>query len=49
MTRYARDTAPGDAKGQGVRGTWFAATPRGKKAVESGADAGTGGDYGYND
>ena len=29
---YAKDTAAGDAKGQGVGKTWFAATPQGKKA-----------------
>jgi predicted lipoprotein with Yx(FWY)xxD motif len=27
LYRYAADTAPGDAKGQGVGGVWFAATP----------------------
>ncbi|MEV0318020.1 SCO0930 family lipoprotein [Streptomyces sp. NPDC050658] len=32
MYRYAKDTKPGDAKGQGVKGTWFAAAPDGKKA-----------------
>lgn len=30
--RYAKDTAPGDAKGQGVGGTWNALAPDGKKA-----------------
>jgi predicted lipoprotein with Yx(FWY)xxD motif len=36
---YAKDTAPGEALGQGVGKTWFAATPQGKKAqaVASGA------------
>ncbi len=29
---YAKDTAAGDAKGQGVGDTWFAVTPQGKKA-----------------
>ncbi|MGH4010325.1 MAG: hypothetical protein ACRDTH_19560 [Pseudonocardiaceae bacterium] len=29
---YAKDTAPGEALGQGVGETWFAATPQGKKA-----------------
>ncbi|MGQ0838879.1 hypothetical protein [Actinokineospora sp.] len=33
LYRFAKDKAPGDAKGQGVGGTWFAATPEGKKAV----------------
>ncbi|MFD0346844.1 hypothetical protein ACFQ0M_13900 [Kitasatospora aburaviensis] len=30
--RYAPDTKPGDTKGQGVQGTWFALTPTGAKA-----------------
>ncbi|MEU5427262.1 SCO0930 family lipoprotein [Streptomyces olivoreticuli] len=30
--RYAKDTAPGDTKGQGVGGTWNALAPDGKKA-----------------
>ncbi|CAM3398073.1 hypothetical protein KIPE111705_06445 [Kibdelosporangium persicum] len=29
---YAKDSAPGDAGGQGMGGTWFAVTPEGKKA-----------------
>ncbi|MGQ0718033.1 MAG: hypothetical protein ACT4NP_12135 [Pseudonocardiales bacterium] len=29
---YAKDTAPGEALGQGVGKTWFAATPQGTKA-----------------
>ncbi|MFG2629105.1 SCO0930 family lipoprotein [Streptomyces sp. NPDC048473] len=33
MYRYAKDTAPGDANGQGVGGTWFASAPDGKKAA----------------
>ncbi|NEB73942.1 hypothetical protein G3I40_01605 [Streptomyces sp. SID14478] len=37
MYRYAMDTAPGDAKGQGVGGTWFAAAPDGKKAAPAAA------------
>jgi len=36
---FAQDTAPGDAKGQGVGGTWFAATPQGKKAAAQPAAA----------
>jgi predicted lipoprotein with Yx(FWY)xxD motif len=32
---FAQDEAPGDAKGQGVGGTWFAAAPDGKKAVQN--------------
>lgn len=30
--RYAEDAAPGDTKGQGANGKWFAFTPAGKKA-----------------
>ncbi|MEU1025552.1 SCO0930 family lipoprotein [Streptomyces sp. NPDC005900] len=37
--RYAKDAGPGEAKGQGVGGTWYAAAPDGKKA--SPATAGT--------
>ncbi|PRY42220.1 hypothetical protein [Umezawaea tangerina] len=29
---FAQDAGPGDAKGQGVGGTWFASTPEGRKA-----------------
>ncbi|MFD4628310.1 SCO0930 family lipoprotein [Streptomyces sp. NPDC058284] len=39
MYRYARDTKPGDAKGQGVGGTWYAAAPDGKKAAPPAAGA----------
>ncbi|MFF1377390.1 SCO0930 family lipoprotein [Streptomyces sp. NPDC058308] len=39
MYRYAQDAEPGDAKGQGVGGTWYAAAPDGKKAAP--AQAGT--------
>ncbi|MEU8675357.1 SCO0930 family lipoprotein [Streptomyces sp. NPDC048560] len=41
MYRYAKDTGPGDANGQGVGGTWFASAPDGKKA---GAKAEAGGE-----
>jgi predicted lipoprotein with Yx(FWY)xxD motif len=37
--RYAKDTAPGDVKGQGVGGKWFAFTPAGKKAADKNAPA----------
>ncbi|MBZ4018217.1 SCO0930 family lipoprotein [Streptomyces purpurogeneiscleroticus] len=33
--RYAKDTAPGDTKGQGVGGTWFALAADGGKAGEA--------------
>ncbi|QGV77399.1 SCO0930 family lipoprotein [Streptomyces ficellus] len=36
MYRYAKDTKPGETKGQGVGGTWFAAAPDGKKAALGG-------------
>ncbi|MEU3776083.1 SCO0930 family lipoprotein [Streptomyces sp. NPDC032472] len=32
--RYAKDTAPGEAKGEGVGGTWHALAADGKKAVD---------------
>ncbi|MFI6938108.1 SCO0930 family lipoprotein [Streptomyces sp. NPDC050418] len=41
MYRYAQDKKPGDAKGQGVGGTWFASAPDGKKAAPA-ADTGGG-------
>ncbi|WP_155054315.1 SCO0930 family lipoprotein [Streptomyces blattellae] len=34
--RYAQDTTPGDVKGQGVGGKWYALAPDGKKAQEGG-------------
>ncbi|MGW1028772.1 SCO0930 family lipoprotein [Streptomyces sp. NPDC002577] len=40
MYRYAKDAKPGEAKGQGVGGTWFAAAPDGKKASPEAAGAG---------
>ncbi|GAA4890704.1 SCO0930 family lipoprotein [Streptomyces coeruleoprunus] len=45
MYRYAKDAKPGDAKGQGVGGTWYAAAPDGKKAAQ-GAGSGQGADVG---
>ncbi|MFC4054275.1 hypothetical protein ACFOY4_31670 [Actinomadura syzygii] len=33
LYRFAKDKSPGDVKGQGVGGTWFAAAPTGKKAA----------------
>ncbi|GAB3903337.1 hypothetical protein GCM10029964_095120 [Kibdelosporangium lantanae] len=33
MYKYAKDTNAGDYNGQGQGGTWFAATPEGKKAA----------------
>ncbi|PRH79233.1 hypothetical protein C6N75_10660 [Streptomyces solincola] len=41
--RYAKDTQPGDVKGQGVGGTWYAAAPDGKKAAPE-AGSGSAGD-----
>jgi predicted lipoprotein with Yx(FWY)xxD motif len=34
LYRYSKDTAPGQANGQGVGGTWFAAGADGKKAAK---------------
>jgi hypothetical protein len=31
--RYAGDAKPGDVKGQGAGGTWYAVTPEGKEAT----------------
>ncbi|MGW0551135.1 SCO0930 family lipoprotein [Streptomyces altiplanensis] len=47
MYRFAKDTEPGDAKGQGVGGTWFASAPDGKKAAP-GAAGGTQDDAAEN-
>ncbi|MGW1073185.1 hypothetical protein [Streptomyces sp. NPDC002537] len=44
LYRYAPDSQPGDTKGQGIGGTWFASDPQGKKAKATGG--GSGG-YGY--
>ncbi|HEY9437936.1 MAG TPA: SCO0930 family lipoprotein [Streptomyces sp.] len=41
MYRYAQDTKPGDTKGQGVGGTWYASAPDGKKAAVN-ADSSSG-------
>ncbi|MFJ8648742.1 SCO0930 family lipoprotein [Streptomyces sp. NPDC093546] len=46
MYRYAKDTKPGEAKGQGVGGTWYAASPDGKKAAPGNGGAGGSGDGG---
>ncbi|MFE3172910.1 hypothetical protein ACFXPA_01110 [Amycolatopsis sp. NPDC059090] len=45
--RFSKDTRPGQARGQGVGGTWFGVTPSGTKAGNSpqGTDSGTGLDY----
>jgi predicted lipoprotein with Yx(FWY)xxD motif len=37
LYRYLDDKKAGDAKGQGIGGTWFAATPEGKKAAAKAA------------
>ena len=59
LYRYKDDKKAGDAKGQGINGTWFAATPEGKKAQAKAKQApapapapeqnsgGDGGGYGY--
>jgi predicted lipoprotein with Yx(FWY)xxD motif len=41
---YAGDTAPGDTKGEGIGGIWFAARPTGAKALPGTASSGG---YGY--
>ncbi|MEU6082450.1 SCO0930 family lipoprotein [Streptomyces sp. NPDC047108] len=46
MYRYAKDTKPWQIKGEGVGGTWYAASPEGKKASADGADEGGGGEVG---
>ncbi|MFI0449378.1 SCO0930 family lipoprotein [Actinomadura sp. 6N118] len=38
LYRYAKDQSPGDANGQGVQGTWYAAAPTGKKAAAKAAE-----------
>jgi predicted lipoprotein with Yx(FWY)xxD motif len=45
LYRYTGDRAAGDAKGQGVGGTWFASTPLGKKAEAAAAVPDAGGGY----
>ncbi|MEV6209880.1 hypothetical protein [Kitasatospora sp. NPDC051914] len=45
LYRYTPDTKPGDTKGQGVGGIWWAVTPTGAKAAAAASPA-TGG-YGY--
>ncbi|MER8184812.1 hypothetical protein [Kitasatospora sp. NPDC094015] len=47
LYRYAPDTKPGDTKGQGVGGTWFAAAPTGAKAGASAAPSPSDSGYGY--
>ncbi|MGW4382941.1 hypothetical protein [Kitasatospora sp. NPDC004531] len=37
LYRYTPDTKPGQTNGQGVDGTWFAATPTGEKAMPGAA------------
>ncbi|MCX4540075.1 SCO0930 family lipoprotein [Streptomyces sp. NBC_01565] len=50
--RYAKDTQAGDAKGEGVGGTWHALAADGKKAIDQkggdqkGGDQGGEGEYG---
>ncbi|HEX6339508.1 hypothetical protein [Umezawaea sp.] len=38
LYEFAKDTGPGDTKGQGVGGVWFAATPEGEKASQNTAE-----------
>ncbi|WP_338894705.1 SCO0930 family lipoprotein [Streptomyces sp. TG1A-60] len=39
---YAKDTKAGDINGQGLKGTWFASAPDGKKASTKGGDSAAG-------
>ena len=43
LYEYASDTGPGDVKGQGVGGVWFAVTPSGGKAAAAASTGGGGG------
>ncbi|WP_229686668.1 hypothetical protein [Longimycelium tulufanense] len=58
LYRFASDTAPGDVKGEGKGGAWYAAAPDGKKAKanggggkdggkDNGKSSGNSGGYGY--
>jgi predicted lipoprotein with Yx(FWY)xxD motif len=53
LYRFAKDTAPGEVKGQGVNNVWYATTPEGKKATGTAAapsqpaPADNGGGSGY--
>ncbi|MER5636155.1 hypothetical protein ABT095_04290 [Kitasatospora sp. NPDC002227] len=47
LYRYAPDTKPGDTKGQGVAGTWWAVTPSGGKAAAASSSPSSPGGYGY--
>jgi predicted lipoprotein with Yx(FWY)xxD motif len=40
--RFSGDTAPGEARGEGIVKLWYAITPLGKKAGAAGAATGTG-------
>ncbi|WP_200305421.1 SCO0930 family lipoprotein [Streptomyces adelaidensis] len=46
MYYFAKDTKAGDIQGQGLKGTWFASAPNGKKASTKGGAAGDTGDAG---
>ncbi|MFJ5231918.1 hypothetical protein ACIQBJ_18720 [Kitasatospora sp. NPDC088391] len=45
LYRYAPDSRPGDTKGQGVDGTWYAATPTGDRAMPTAGPAMPSGGY----
>jgi predicted lipoprotein with Yx(FWY)xxD motif len=44
LYHYAKDAAPGEAKGQAVGNTWYAATPKGGRAAAT-EDSGYGSGY----
>ncbi|MFB7473104.1 hypothetical protein [Kitasatospora sp. NPDC056184] len=45
LYRYAPDQKPGDTKGQGVQGIWFAVTPTGDRAGTGGSGGSGGSGY----
>ncbi|MFC5668354.1 hypothetical protein ACFP3U_36015 [Kitasatospora misakiensis] len=47
LYRYAPDRNPGDTKGQGVNGSWFAVTPTGDRAAASATGSPGGYGHGY--
>ena len=47
LYRFAGDTRPGETRGQGVGGTWFAVTPAGARAAQAEPTQATYDGYGY--
>ena len=48
LYRFAQDSRPGETTGQGVNGTWFAATPTGAAAGSGSATGGAAGSGAYS-